>query len=53
MTRTEAENLYVSLIVSQGNPEYFIHKYLSTIDDSDLEEELADLGEEVTIDFEE
>ena len=50
MKRDDAERLFVEKVMREGNPEYFVWKYLRQMTDDDLEYDLSELiGDEVKI----
>lgn len=53
MKREEAEQILVKLIMAEGNPEYFIWKEISHLDNEELIEALEEMGEEVEIEEDE
>lgn len=44
MTRDEAERFYADLVMTKGNPRFFIFRYLNNINNDYLAELIEDLG---------
>lgn len=45
MTRDEAERFYADLVITKGNPRFFIFRYLNNIDNDYLAELIEILDE--------